>query len=111
MASLPIKGWLKAFEELLELKPGELIIPEYFKVMGAIGAAMMASERHSDTPIKLQVATEVLRRYLAKKANEAEVGHLRRLINNGDGSTPLDECPVFENNKRVRCIWGLMLAL
>ena len=31
------KGVVKAFEELLELKPGELIIPEHFKVMGAIG--------------------------------------------------------------------------
>ncbi|MFB0556907.1 MAG: acyl-CoA dehydratase activase, partial [Dehalococcoidia bacterium] len=101
------KGVAKAFEELLELKPGELIIPEYFKVMGAFGAAITASERHSDTPIKLQVATEVLRRYLAKKANEAEVGHLRRLIYNGDGSTPLDECPIFGKQQKSKVYMGV----
>ncbi len=48
------KGVVKAFEELLELKPGELTIPEHFKVMGAIGAAMMASERDGDRPLRLQ---------------------------------------------------------
>jgi len=101
------KGVVKAFEELLELKPGELIIPEHFKVMGAIGAAMMASERHSDTPMKLQVATEALRRYLAKKANEAEVGHLRRLIHSGDGSNPLDECPILRKQHKSKAYIGV----
>jgi predicted CoA-substrate-specific enzyme activase len=101
------KGVVKAFEELLELKPGELIIPEHFKVMGAIGGAMMASERHSDRPIKLQAATEVLRRYLAKKASEAEVGHLGRLIYNGDGSTPLDECPILRKQQKRKVYIGV----
>jgi len=101
------KGVVKAFEELLELKPGELIIPEYFRVMGAFGAAITASERQSDTPIRLQVATEVLRRYLAKKANEAEVGHLRRLIYNRDGSTPLDECPIAGKQQRNKVYMGV----
>jgi len=101
------KGVAKAFEELLELKPGELIIPKYFKVMGAFGAAITASERHSDTPIKLQVATEGLRRYLAKKASETEVGHLRRLIYNGDGSTPLDECPISGKQQKNKVYMGV----
>jgi predicted CoA-substrate-specific enzyme activase len=102
------KGVARAFEELLELKPGELIIPEYFKVMGAFGAAMMASERHSETPpIRLQAATGVLRCYLAKKANEAEVGHLKRLIHNGDGSTPLDECPIFIKQRKSKVYMGI----
>jgi predicted CoA-substrate-specific enzyme activase len=101
------KGVVKAFEELLELKPGELIIPEHFKVMGAIGAAMMASERRNDTPIKLQVAAEILRRYLAKKANEAGVRHLRRLIHNGDGSASSDKCPIFEKQQRSKVYMGV----
>jgi predicted CoA-substrate-specific enzyme activase len=101
------KGVAKAFEELLELKPGELIIPEHFKVMGAIGAAMMAWERQGDTPIKLQVAIRGLRRYLAKKASEAEMGHLRRLIYNGDGSTPLDECPIFRKQQKIKAYMGV----
>ncbi|MDD5382506.1 MAG: acyl-CoA dehydratase activase [Candidatus Margulisbacteria bacterium] len=33
-------GVVKAFEQLLELAPGELIIPEHFASMGAIGAAL-----------------------------------------------------------------------
>jgi len=101
------KGVVRAFEELLELKPGELIIPEYFKVMGAFGAAITASERQSDTPIELQIAAEVLRHYLAKKASEAEVGHLRRLIYNGDGSTPLDECPILRKQQKNKVYIGV----
>jgi len=101
------KGVVKAFEELLELKPGELIIPEYFKVMGAFGAAITASEKQSDTPIRLQVTTEALRRYLAKKANEAEIGHLRRLIYDGDGSAPWDECFISGNQQKNKVYIGV----
>ena len=101
------KGVVKAFEELLELKPGELIIPEYFKVMGALGAAIAASEKQGDTPIRLQVATEALRHYLAKKASEAEIGHLRRLIYNGDGSNPLDECFISGKQQKNKVYIGV----
>ncbi|MDH4067908.1 MAG: acyl-CoA dehydratase activase, partial [Dehalococcoidia bacterium] len=101
------KGVLKAFEELLELKPGELIVPEYFRVMGAIGAAMIASEKQSDTPIRLQVATEALRQYLAKKANEVEVGHLSRLIYSGDGSNPSDGCSILDKQHKTKVYIGV----
>jgi len=33
-------GMRKAFEEILELKPGELIIPKYYAILGAAGAAL-----------------------------------------------------------------------
>ncbi len=36
------KGVVRAFEDLLGLEPGELIIPEHFRVAGAIGAALLA---------------------------------------------------------------------
>jgi predicted CoA-substrate-specific enzyme activase len=101
------KGVVKAFEELLGLKPGELIIPEHFEVMGAIGAAMIAWERHGDTRVKLQAATEMLRRYLTKKAGEAEVGHLRRLTYNRDGSQPSDECPVLSKQHKSKVYVGV----
>jgi len=101
------KGVVKAFEALLELKPGELIIPEHFKVMGAFGAAMMASERNGDTLIRLQVTKEALRCYLARKAKEAEVGRLRRLIYEGDGSNPLDECPVPGKQQKTKVYMGI----
>jgi predicted CoA-substrate-specific enzyme activase len=37
-------GMVRAFTELLELEKGELIIPEYFNVVGALGAALLAAE-------------------------------------------------------------------
>jgi predicted CoA-substrate-specific enzyme activase len=101
------KGVARAFEELLELKPGELIIPEHFKVMGAIGAAMMASERENKAPIKLQLATELLRRYLADKSNKVEVGHLRRLIYSGDGPNASDKCRILGKQHKTEAYIGV----
>ena len=101
------RGVVRAFEELLELKSGELIIPEHFKVMGAFGAAITALEKENGTPIRLQVATEALRHYLAKKASEAEIGHLGRLIYTGDGSTPLDGCFISGKQQKIKVYIGV----
>ena len=101
------KGVVKAFEELLELKPGELIIPEHFKVMGALGAAITASERQNGTPLRLQEAAEALRRYLARRADEAEVGRLNRLICRRDGATPSDEYPIFKKEQKDKVYIGI----
>ncbi|UCE17126.1 MAG: CoA activase [Gemmatimonadota bacterium] len=38
-------GVVKAFRDVLDLKDGELIIPEHFASMGAIGAVLVARER------------------------------------------------------------------
>lgn len=40
------KGVIKAFEDILELNPGEFIIPEYFTSMGAIGAIYYAMDKN-----------------------------------------------------------------
>ncbi|MFP3898274.1 MAG: acyl-CoA dehydratase activase [Dehalococcoidia bacterium] len=101
------KGVVKAFEELLELEPGELIIPRHFKVTGAFGAAITASERYGGAPIKLEAAKESLRRYLAEKAGEGEVRRLRRLVYNGDGSTPVDDCPVSGKQHKHKVYMGI----
>ncbi len=37
-------GMVRAFTEILDLEPGELIVPEHFNVVGAIGAALLAAE-------------------------------------------------------------------
>ncbi len=37
-------GMVRAFTELLELQPGELVIPRHYNVMGALGAALLAEE-------------------------------------------------------------------
>jgi predicted CoA-substrate-specific enzyme activase len=49
------KGMVRAFEEVLELKQGELVIPKYFASMGAIGAGLtaMAKGVEMEKPLSL----------------------------------------------------------
>ncbi len=74
------KGVVKAFEALLGLEPGELIIPKHFKITGAFGSAISALERRNGASFMLQEAIDNLSQYLARKANEAKAGHLKRLV-------------------------------
>ncbi|TET16216.1 MAG: CoA activase [Dehalococcoidia bacterium] len=80
------KGVVKAFEDLLELEPGELVVPEHFFIMGALGSAIMASERETSTPLDLGRAIEDLKQYLIGTANEAKQGYLKRLSYKGDAT-------------------------
>ena len=41
------RGMIKAFEEILGLQDGELVIPEYFDCLGAVGA-VLEDEKYSD---------------------------------------------------------------
>ena len=45
-------GIVKAFEDILELREGELIIPEYFNTMGAIGCALTLIDKGINSPFK-----------------------------------------------------------
>jgi predicted CoA-substrate-specific enzyme activase len=40
-------GMVRAFTDLLDLSPGELVIPEHHNVIGAVGAAILARENKS----------------------------------------------------------------
>jgi len=40
-------GMVRAFTEILDLEKGELVVPEHFNVMGALGAALLAVENRS----------------------------------------------------------------
>jgi len=51
-------GMIKAFEDVLHLNPGELIIPKYFTSMGAIGAVISARESGKMKPFKGTAAIE-----------------------------------------------------
>ena len=44
------KGVVRAFTEILELQPGELIIPKHFASMGAIGAVLNRRDDMTDSP-------------------------------------------------------------
>ncbi|MBD3401306.1 CoA activase [candidate division GN15 bacterium] len=40
-------GMVRAFTEVLELEPGELVVPEHYNVVGAVGAAVLANEQQT----------------------------------------------------------------
>ncbi len=70
-------GMVRAFEEVLGLEPGELIIPKYQVLMAAIGTALIAKEGP-----KIRFSWEEQReRLLAMaRAREAHEGSHRRLV-------------------------------
>ncbi|ODS30598.1 MAG: putative CoA enzyme activase [Candidatus Scalindua rubra] len=45
-------GIVKAFEDILELREGELIIPKYFNTMGAVGSALTLMDKDIYSPFK-----------------------------------------------------------
>ncbi|MEA2030788.1 MAG: acyl-CoA dehydratase activase [candidate division Zixibacteria bacterium] len=61
-------GVRRAFTEILDLQPGELVIPPHFNVIGAIGAALLASE-DEDTVTSLD--TDKLVEYLNNRSVES----------------------------------------
>ncbi|KKO21140.1 MAG: CoA activase [Candidatus Brocadia sp.] len=63
-------GMIKAFEDILELKPGELLIPKYFNVMGAIGTVFTLIDKGIHSPFRgLKEVEEYLRNRGAKPSN------------------------------------------
>lgn len=63
-------GMVKAFEDVLELKPGELVIPKYFNVMGAIGTVFTLMDKGIHSPFRgLKEVEEYLRSRSAKASS------------------------------------------
>ena len=61
------EGMIRAFKDILELKPGELIIPEYRASMGATGAVLVTMEKqHSNGQINL----DPIRDYLENRTSD-----------------------------------------
>ncbi|MGA1825928.1 MAG: acyl-CoA dehydratase activase [bacterium] len=59
------KAMIKAFEKILGLSSGELIIPRYFAEMGAIGASIICLDRnYAFKPMLFEKARASLKRYL-----------------------------------------------
>ncbi|MBE0480126.1 MAG: CoA activase [Dehalococcoidia bacterium] len=73
------QGVVRAFRDLLELGPGELIIPQHFMVMGAVGSAIVARENEKKTNLEPARAAVDLEKYLEKIAGEAKHSYLKRL--------------------------------
>lgn len=58
------KGIIKAFENQLELEPGELVIPEHFTAMGAIGAALTLIDKDIYSPFN---GVDAIESYLSNR--------------------------------------------
>ncbi|MGR3176015.1 MAG: acyl-CoA dehydratase activase [Candidatus Scalindua sp.] len=63
-------GIVKAFEDILGLREGELIIPKYFNTMGAIGCALTLIDKDISSPFKgFQAIDDYLRDRKGKDTN------------------------------------------
>ena len=66
------QGMVVAFEHVLELERGELLIPQFHASMGAIGAALVAAENRSSAEMGLQRWKEALTSLRGRR----EEGHI-----------------------------------
>ncbi|MDP6542604.1 MAG: acyl-CoA dehydratase activase [Phycisphaerae bacterium] len=62
-------GMVRAFERVCNLDDGELIVPEYFSSMGAIGAVLALIETGHDSDVR---GPEVLQEYLKSPGNQTQ---------------------------------------
>ena len=100
------KGVGKAFKDLLELDEGEFIIPEHFFIMGALGSAIMATERETVTPLDLSRAIEDIKHYLIRTAKEDKQGYLKRLSYK-DGATADSDDYIAQREKKEVVYLGI----
>ncbi|UCC60901.1 MAG: CoA activase [Dehalococcoidia bacterium] len=100
------QGVARAFEDLLELEKGELIIPEHFFVTGALGSAIIAKERETSTPLMLAGAIKDLEQYLAQTADETRHAYLKRL-HHRDGASADSEDYLDHQAQRIKVYLGI----
>lgn len=74
------QGVVHAFEDLLNLNPGSLIIPEHFLIMGALGSALMARTQARSKTISTNNLIQGVRAAFEKKQNCLSLGHLKPLL-------------------------------
>jgi predicted CoA-substrate-specific enzyme activase len=58
------QGVVRAFTEILGIEPGELVIPEHFTSMGAIGGVLNRRDSSSNSPFR---GTDALKAFLNRK--------------------------------------------
>jgi len=72
-------GVVKAFEDLLDLGSGALIIPEHFLIMGALGSALMASTQDPGQPIPLKKLIQSVQAEMERGKDRPHAAHLKPL--------------------------------
>lgn len=95
------KGVAAAFESLLNLKKNELIIPEHFKIMGAIGAALKTVSEKETISFDIKKAQEKLNHYFIEKPFNRQSAHLKKLLNKNNfyAAKKIKTTPLSDKNK------------
>ncbi|MBW2172133.1 MAG: hypothetical protein JRF69_09190, partial [Deltaproteobacteria bacterium] len=73
-------GVVKAFEDLLGLSQEELIIPEHFMIMGALGSALMAAEGGRGQIVSTKQLSQSVEVALETAQGRRNVAHLQPLV-------------------------------
>lgn len=94
-------GIIKAFRDTLKIKDSSLIIPEHFKVMGAIGAALFSMAREQELKLKLYVDISDELKMNAKKKKGF---HPLVLNKNGNGSL---NNKAYKINEKIKAYLGV----
>ena len=100
-------GVVKAFEEVLGLKPGSLVIPEHFLVMGAIGSALAARKRKEPHPVPMKRLTEGVKTTLNTGRYAPRTVQLKPLIRRNDRLEPEDCYYNIEQEEPVEVFLGI----
>jgi predicted CoA-substrate-specific enzyme activase len=73
-------GVVKAFEDLLDIGSGALIIPEHFLIMGALGSALMASTQNRGQVTPLEKLIQSVQAEMKRGKDRPLAAHLKPLI-------------------------------
>ena len=72
-------GVVKAFEDLLDLGSGALIIPEHFLIMGALGSALMAGTQDPGQVTPLEKLVQSVQAEMERGKDRPHAAHLKPL--------------------------------
>jgi len=88
-------GVVRALEQSLELKQGELIVPDEHFFTGAIGAVLIAKNRSGRKDYNSRIQLEKIDEYLAQRGSALHDAPRRKRL--GKPSLPYPKSPVYED--------------
>ena len=100
-------GVVKAFEDLLDLRPGALIIPEHYLIMGALGSALMAGMQGCGQAIPVERLVQSVRAALKRAQDRSRPAHLRPLIPPKGDQESVDHYYGIKPGDRVEVFLGV----
>jgi len=100
-------GVVKAFEDLLGLGQEELIIPEHFMIMGALGSALMAGEKSRGQTVSIKQLSQSVEAALEAAQGRTNVAHLQPLVPTKAGRETLDHYYGIEPGESFEAFLGI----